>query len=187
MLPEDPNWNCDDGNEPITHDRMNAIMLDVTMTKSPDTDMVWPAPVGTTLSWGGGKIIIYGFKSGIGAGLMGLVDDSIDYLNRTIVLLGGGAYNAGNKMPGEAAYSGAGSISFDFGFHALDPVFYTEDGATNGDPPGGGQNYLTLIAGDLYLFADSANGGALTLRNGGAATYYPYLVLLVSDQHPTRT
>lgn len=186
MLPEDTDWHADDGNEEVTHDFVNAIERSVDCVASASGDGTYPAPTGTTLPWGGGKIFAWQLNAGIAAGAKATVEATLDWRNRLIVVLGAGAYNAGgaDKLPGKASYDGAGSMGFDFAWST--GVFWTHDGATDGDPPGVSAQYFTLDAGNAYLFADETDSYKLKLRNGTAATFYPFLLIWVSDQMPTR-
>lgn len=190
MLMEDTDWFANDGNEEVTHDWTNAVQRSVDAVKASAADGTFPVQeeggLPTTLPWGGGKIMYWALEAGVGPGAKVDIDTSFDWRNRIFTILAGGAYNAANKLPGGAAYSGSASMSFDYAFTI--GTHYTEDGATDGDPPAGGANYWELIAGDLYIFSDSTDSGHLKLRNGtGATTYYPLLVLWVSDQFPTRS
>jgi hypothetical protein len=188
MIPDDTDWFDNSGNEEITHDWTNAVQLSMDTMIGSTSDMTYPAPTGTTLSWGGMKVLFWQYNTGIVAGADKVIDAVFDYRNRVIKIVEGGGYNAADRMPGEATWSGVGGMSYD---HPLNTntALYTEDGATNGDPPGVPSNYLTLDAGPNYfIYADSGNNGALTFKNGHATdTIYPFLVLLVSDQFPTRT
>jgi hypothetical protein len=188
MLPEDPNWFSNSGNHVISKEWTNALQLGMDTMIGDTSDMTYPPPAGTTMSWGGMKVLFWQYNTGVVAGADKTIDDVFDYRNRVIKIIEGGGYNAADRMAGEASWSGAGGMSYDYPLNT-NTALYTEDGATGGDPPVGGANYLKLDAGDnFYIYADSANGGALTFLNKHSTdTIYPFLILLVSDQFPTRT
>ena len=99
MLPDDADWFDNSGNEPITHDWTNALQLSVDTVVGSTDDMTRPAPTGTALPWGGGKILVWQYNTGVVAAADKVIDDSIDYRNRMIVQLCCGAYSAANAMP----------------------------------------------------------------------------------------
>lgn len=188
MLPEDAEWFANSGNHVITKDWTNALELSLDTIVGSTSDMTYPAPTGTALPWGGGKLLFWQYNTGVVAAADKVIDDTLDYRNRMIIQLCCGAYSAADQMPGTVTWSGIGGMGFNFPF-STNVALYTEDGATNGDPPGAPSNYMTLDAGTTYfIYADSGNSGALTFKNGHVTdTIYPFLVLWISDQFPTRT
>lgn len=183
MLPNDTDFFANDGNEEVTHDWTNSIELSANVQTASETDETYPAPTGTTLSWGGGRIIFYHKVAGVGAGATGVIDDTLDYRNRQVIVLNGGFYDVADKLPGGGAWSGAGGMVYTVPFTATS--LWTEDGGATGDPPSA--NYLNLDgAGNAYIFCESTSHD-LRYRNGSAASEYPFMVILVSDQFPTRT
>lgn len=186
MLPGDTDFHADDGNEEITHDFVNTIQRSVDAgTNGMSPGWTAPSPTGTSLPWGGGRIVVAMNESGIADGVDWNVYSQMDCRNRQVVILEFGAFNAANKLPG-----GGSEEAIQPGYDYLwdgDRTLYTKSGATTGNPPTGG-TYLVLCrtADDAMLFCD-ATSHFLVMRNELGATVYPFLVLWISDQFPTRT
>jgi hypothetical protein len=201
MLPEpttsDPEWHSDDGNEEKTHDWFNAIMRSVDAESSPMDGIAHPAPAGTALPWGGGRIKFWSAPGGLADNAIANVDDTMpggpDYTNREIIVLAGGAYSS-NRVPGSGnEYDGQPDydVPFDGSIGtARDLHFFTKAGAAAADPLPTGGCYLQLNSGagdGVYLYMSNSGSKALNIANRTGATIYPFLVYFVSDQFPTRT
>jgi hypothetical protein len=182
LLPEDPDWHEDSGNETITHDFVNALELSVDYRASAVSDGVFPSPTGTTLPWGGGRIIFFMDDDGIAEDVSVIVDSSMDWRHRMITILDAHLYGAANELPGGGAEPADQRSGQHYGQSG-----YTHEGSADGSPPA--TNHIDtvtgagVVSGEFYV--DNATF-ALKFHNEVAAVVFPMFIILVSDQIPTR-
>lgn len=193
MLPDDDDWFANSGNHVISKEWTNAIQLATDAVAADGSVGTFPAPSGTTLPWGGGKIVVFKSTNKVGDGSGCTVDASLDYRNRLVVVLAFGAYTdpGGDVLlPGEASYSSAGGPGYTFPFDSGFNHLWTSAGSDPPTPPATnpGDPYLTLCTtgDDIALFCKSTEN-SLYLWNESGSDIYPFLICWVSDQFPTRT
>lgn len=185
MLPDDTEWEAYDGNTPVPNDYLNVLSRSLDYRAASDAQGTYPAPTGTTLAWGGAKIILYdGRVAGIANGTDGVIDDTIDYRNRYIHVLAAHVVNAGNKatLPGGGSEPAAQPVGNDYAVVNTGPAFLERTGATAGTPPAN-CTYLAITA-NSYIHVDDNND--LVWQNNEGAVIHPFIVLVVTDQFPTR-
>jgi len=186
MLPTDTDWHADSGNQPITHDWVNAVQLATDSIKAAGSTGTWPAPTGTTLAFGGGKIVIAKNATGIADGLDWAID-YMDYRKRMVVVLAFGGYTApadGTHLPGEASYSSPGGPGYSVPFDGTNH-FWT--GAGIADPTADDPRLVICTTGDDAILYCDSTFHYLQMRNETGSTFFPFIVYWVSDQFPTRT
>jgi hypothetical protein len=188
MLPpttgkDDAEHNVRDGNTKVRNGWLNKLQRDVTARKASESGGTFPDVAGSTEPWGGGHLVVFKCPAGVSNADKQLIDDSIDWRNRVVVILSYGVHTGaggGLKLPGEG---GEEDAQPGFDLTPAEHEFYTGAGGTT-HPPGAGELKCAVSA-SVYLYCDTA--GDLYLYNAYGADFFPWLVLLVLDQFPTRT
>lgn len=179
----DEEHNVRDGNTKVRNSWLNKLQRDVTARKGSGSGGTFPNVSGSTEAWGGGHIVFFKYPLGVPNSEKQVIDTSIDWRNREVLVLSYGVFTGagcGPKLPGEGSEPDA-QPGWD-----LIPAqreFYTGSGGTT-HPPGAGERKCQ-VSSSVYLYCDTA--GDLYLFNGYGADFFPWLVVLVSDQFPTRT
>jgi hypothetical protein len=193
MLPDDTEYLVRDGNTRVKNGWLNKVQRTIDLVKASGSGGTFPPPEATTEAWGGARKFIAKCMTGMAAGDKWTIDDTLDWRNRRIEIVAFGMYNAASHLPGEASYSCAGGPGYDYPCDSLEDEtkgreMWSGAGANAAAPPTGGP-YLTLADGATvrgYLFVDDTSH-ALRFWIAAGATVYPYIVVEVSDQFPTRT
>jgi hypothetical protein len=189
----DSEFTVRDGNTRILNAWLNKLQRGIVMRKGSGTGGTFPSPPATTEAWGGAHQVVAKCVAGVTGADKWTIDDAIDWRNRIVRILAFGAYNASNRLPGESNYACGPGPGYDYPCDSLEDEtkgreMWTGAGANAADPPTGGP-YLTLASGATargYLFVDDTTH-ALRFWNATVSTLYPYIVVEVSDQFPTRT
>lgn len=180
MIPDDPEWFANSGNHVISKEWTNAIERSADTGIASKSGGTWPNPTGTTMAWGGAKILFIKTPS-IAAGASWSADDAFDWRNRWILVLDAQADPDAADIVGEADYTAAGTHE---GTTDQAPcAFWTGAGCIGGGMPSGPYG---LPMGGMQVYCHSTTH-ELTVHNTSGGAYYAWLVLLVSDQFPTRT
>lgn len=182
MLPDtDPEFVVYDGNKPVGNDLLNRVQRAPDVILGSGSDGTFPAPALTTAAWGGSVMLVAKKVAGVANGGDWLIDDSINWLNRILLVVEFGAFNAANKLPGEGTENN-GYPGYDYQLNAATSRTLYTKAAAAGSPPAGG-TYAVLSA-NAYLYVDAA--GDLYMRNAEGAIIYPFIMLIGTDQFPTR-
>lgn len=180
----DSEFKVRDGNTEVKNNWLNKLQRDVTARKASASGGTFPNVSGTTEPWGGAHVVFFKWPTGVPNADKQVIDTSIDYRNRYVTILDYGVHTGAGgdvKLPGEGGEEDE-QPGFDITIGA-NRGFYTGDGGTT-HPPGSGELRCT-VSSSVYLYCDTA--GDLYLFNGYGDNFFPWLVLLVSDQFPTRT
>ena len=116
------------------------------------------------------RLIPAACPDGVEAGGEWLVDGSVNWRTRVVVVGHGGVYDDRDKMPGGPRYDGAGHMHFNLPFDGPPAVLAR---ATTADITSGGRRVGTLRCDDR---------GALRYRNDLPGRVFPFLLLI--DEGP---
>jgi hypothetical protein len=183
MLPDDPYFDAKDVGSPVPPGLVNALQRSVDAGKASEATGTFPSPTGTTLPWGGGKMVF--FRGEVAADSEITADDSIDWRNR-FVLVFGGFYDAAADLPGSGTEQ---SDQPGFDYRLSQTMGNWQDvvcGYLKESSPLTLIKLLVLAASNVHINTNAA--GELKLHNSGnPAAIYPCLWIFVSDQFPART
>lgn len=179
----DEEFTVRDGNTKVRNAWLNKVQRGVTARKASAAGGTFPNVSGSSEPWGGAHIVFFKWPNGVPNGDKQVIDSSIDWRNREVLILSYGVFTgsgAGSKLPGEGSEP-ANQPGWDI--TPTQREFYTGAGGTT-HPPGAGE-LKCAVSPSVYLYCDIA--GDLYIFNGYGSGFFPWLVLLVSDQFPVRT
>lgn len=179
MLPDDPYFDAKDPGSDFPPGLANALQRSVGCEKAAWASGTFPAPTGTTLPWGGAKIVVY--RGTLGADSTVIADDSIDWRNRLLLIIGG-IYTAEADLPGNGTEP-VNQPDFDYPLNQDLKAVPIITGYLNESTrieicqlPSGYVKIETNASGELLLHGVST-----------AAALYPVLWIVATDQFPART
>ena len=181
MLPDDPYFEAKAIDSPVPPGLVNALERSVDAGKASWASGTFPAPTGTTLPWGGGKLLF--FRGTVGADSVITVDDTIDWRNRAVMVFGG-FYDDAADLPG----SGTEPVAQPDYDYWMSQVFGVERECLHGYLGGSRTLKLLVLASSYIKIKADPTTGELTLTGVGTpVALYPCLWIFASDQFPTRT
>lgn len=181
MLPDDPYFDAKDPGSDFPPGLANVLQRSVGCEKAVWASGTFPAPAGTSLPWGGGRLVF--FRATLGADSTITVDDAIDWRNRAIMVFGG-FYDDAADLPG----SGTEPVAQPDYAYWLSQALGVERECLNGYLGGSRSlKVLVLVSSDIRLEADGTTGELKMVGNGTPVALYPCLWIFASDQFPTRT
>jgi hypothetical protein len=186
MLKHDPYFEVKDIDSPNPPGLGNALQMGVDLLAASETSPAARFPAAPP-TWGAGRVLVFGTDvASFDDGDTIVLDDSMDWRNRFVILLALRFFDAAKKVPG----GGSEPANQLTASRRLDLVLslYTGAGITmDDDPPSGGPFLPIANWSDLnwaYLFCDASH--RLALRNDSGAEAYVWAVVFVTDQFPTR-